>query len=126
MSLNKNLNHVTIESYVTESGARFSNLPLSYQLFGEALGTAPVILINHALTGNSDVAGEDSWWKDLIGENKVIDTNEYTILCFNIPGNGYDDFLIDDYKSFIARDIARIFLLGLEKLKIRNIQFALG
>ncbi|CAM1373500.1 bifunctional aspartate kinase/homoserine dehydrogenase I [Tenacibaculum xiamenense] len=126
MSLNKNLNHVTIESYVTESGAQFSNLPLSYQLFGEALGTAPVILINHALTGNSDVAGEDGWWKDLIGENKVIDTNEYTILCFNIPGNGYDDFLIDDYKSFIARDIARIFLLGLEKLKIEKLFALIG
>lgn len=126
MSLNKNLNHVTIESYVTESGAQFNNLPLSYQLFGEALGTAPVILINHALTGNSDVAGEDGWWKDLIGENKVIDTNEYTILCFNIPGNGYDDFLIDDYKSFVARDIAKIFLLGLEKLKIEKLFALIG
>ncbi len=126
MSLNKNLNHVTIESYVTESGAQFSNLPLSYQLFGEALGTAPVILINHALTGDSNVAGEDGWWKDLIGENKVIDTNEYTILCFNIPGNGYDDFLIDDYKSFIARDIARIFLLGLEKLRIEKLFALIG
>ncbi|WP_440880228.1 bifunctional aspartate kinase/homoserine dehydrogenase I [Tenacibaculum sp. C7A-26P2] len=126
MSLNKNLNHVTVESYVTESGAQFNNLPLSYQLFGEALGTAPVILINHALTGNSDVAGEDGWWKDLIGENKVIDTNEYTILCFNIPGNGYDDFLIDDYKSFVARDIAKIFLLGLEKLKIEKLFALIG
>ncbi|SED06894.1 homoserine O-acetyltransferase [Tenacibaculum sp. MAR_2009_124] len=126
MSLSKNLNHVTIESYVTESGAQFSNLPLSYQLFGEALGTAPVILINHALTGDSNVAGADGWWKDLIGENKVIDTNEYTVLCFNIPGNGYDDFLIDDYKSFIARDIAKIFLLGLEKLSIKKLFALIG
>ena len=126
MSLHKNLQHITIASYTTESGARYTNLPLSYQLFGESLGTAPVILINHALTGNSNVAGEDGWWKDLIGENKVIDTNAYTILCFNIPGNGYDDFLIDDYKSFVARDIAAIFLLGLKELKIDKLFALIG
>ena len=126
MSLNKKIQHVIIEYYVTESGAQFSSLPLSYQLFGKVLGTAPVILINHALTGNSDVAGENGWWKSLIGKNKVIDTNQYTVLCFNIPGNGYDDFLIDDYKNFIARDIAKIFLLGLQVLKIERLFALIG
>ncbi|CAL2076820.1 bifunctional aspartate kinase/homoserine dehydrogenase I [Tenacibaculum sp. 190524A02b] len=126
MNFNKELKHLTITSYITESGAQFSNLPLSYQLFGKKLGTAPVILINHALTGNSNVAGEDGWWKDVIGKNKVISTKEYTILSFNIPGNGYDDFLIDDYKSFIARDIAKIFLQGLKQLKIEKLFALIG
>ena len=126
MSLSKALKHITISSYITESGAQYNNLPLSYQLFGKKLGTAPVILINHALTGNSNVAGKDGWWNELIGNDKVISTKEYTIICFNIPGNGFDDFLIEDYKNFVARDIANIFLLGLKKLQINKLFALIG
>ncbi|CAL2091860.1 bifunctional aspartate kinase/homoserine dehydrogenase I [Tenacibaculum sp. 190524A05c] len=122
--MKNNLSHINILSYVTESGTQFSDIRLSYQLFGRELGTAPVILVNHALTGNSNVAGDSGWWKDIIGVDKVIDINSYSILCFNIPGNGYDDFLIDDYKSFVARDIAKIFLLGLKELGVEQL-FAL-
>ena len=111
------LEHIIIHNFTTESGTQFKNLQLSYQLFGKKLGAAPVILVNHALTGNSDVAGENGWWKDIIGIDKTIDTNVYTILSFNIPGNGFDGFLIENYKSFIARDIATIFLIGEETLQ---------
>lgn len=118
--------HINILSYTTGSGAQFNDTQLSYQLFGKKLGTAPVIQINHALTGNSNVAGENGWWEEIIGKGNVIDTQKYTILCFNIPGNGYDDFLIDDYKKFVARDIANIFLLGLEKLNIKKLFALIG
>ena len=77
---------------------------------------APIVLVNHALTGNSNVCGDDGWWTDLIGENKCIDTNSYTVLAFNIPGNGFDsneNHLIDNYKDFKARDIAKTICLGL-------------
>lgn len=126
MSASKTLRQLIIDSYVTERGTQYENFPLSYQLFGKKLGTAPVVLINHALTGNSNVAGKDGWWSDLIGENKTINTQDYTILCFNIPGNGFDDFLIEDYKSFIARDIANIFLLGLKVLNIDKLFALIG
>ena len=64
------LKHITIHNFTTESGTQFFNLTLSYQLFGQELGSAPVVLVNHALTGNSDVAGENGWWKDIIGKEK--------------------------------------------------------
>lgn len=102
------------------------HIPLSYQLFGQDLFTAPVILINHALTGNSNVSGEKGWWKKLVGEHQVVDTNKYTVLCFNIPGNGYDDFLIDDYEDFTPSDIANIFLKGLDILNIQNVYAIIG
>ena len=75
--MKSDLQHIHILSYTTTSGTQFDTIPLSYQVFGKALGTAPVVLINHALTGNSNVAGAEGWWQDLIGENKVINTNEY-------------------------------------------------
>jgi homoserine O-acetyltransferase len=111
--------------YHTISGKEY-HIPLSYQLFGKDLFSAPVILVNHALTGNSDVSGEKGWWKKLISENQVIDTVRFTVLCFNIPGNGYDGFLLDDYEDFTPSDIARIFLKGLEVLGISNLYAIIG
>lgn len=99
---------------------------MSYQLFGKELFSSPVILVNHALTGNSDVAGEKGWWKKLIGKNQVIDTDQYTVLCFNIPGNGYDDFFIEDYEDFTVSDIANIFLKGLGILNIKKLHAIIG
>nr|WP_299180504.1 alpha/beta fold hydrolase [uncultured Chryseobacterium sp.] len=118
------LKHINF-SYQSPSRKEY-HIPLSYQLFGQDLFTAPVILINHALTGNSNVSGEKGWWKKLVGEHQVVDTNKYTVLCFNIPGNGYDDFLIDDYKDFTPSDIANIFLKGLEILNIQKVYAIIG
>ncbi|WP_263601623.1 alpha/beta fold hydrolase [Chryseobacterium sp. PET-29] len=118
------LRHINF-SYHTNSGREY-NISLSYQLFGKELFSAPVILINHALTGNSDVAGEKGWWKKLIGKKQIIDTDQYTVLCFNIPGNGYDDFFIEDYEYFTASDIANIFLQGLEILNIKSLHTIIG
>ncbi|CAD7803035.1 Homoserine O-acetyltransferase [Chryseobacterium aquaeductus] len=111
--------------YQTNSQKEY-HISLSYQLFGKDLFSAPIILVNHALTGNSNVSGEKGWWKQLIGENQAIDTKKYTVLCFNIPGNGYDDFFIDEYSDFTPSDIANIFLKGLENLNIKNLYAIIG
>jgi homoserine O-acetyltransferase len=120
------LQFLTILNFTPENGNAPHKIKLSYQLFGKDLFTAPIILVNHALTGNSNVAGENGWWCDLVGDQKIIDTNQYTILSFNIPGNGYDGFLIDNYKDFVARDIAKLFLIGLEKLGISELFALIG
>ncbi|MBU3821318.1 bifunctional aspartate kinase/homoserine dehydrogenase I [Flavobacteriaceae bacterium XHP0103] len=120
------LQHIIIKNFTTESKVLNPEIKLSYQVFGKPLGTAPVVLVNHALTGNSNVAGKDGWWQDLVGDDKVIDKKLYTILAFNIPGNGYDGFVIDNYKDFVARDIANLFLIGLKELKIEKLFALIG
>jgi homoserine O-acetyltransferase len=120
------LQHITLHNFISEKGIKNENIQLSYEIFGKPLHTAPIVLVNHALTGNSNVAGKNGWWMDLVGENKVIDTNQYTILSFNIPGNGYDGFVIENYKDFEARDIANIFLLGLKQLKVQQLFALIG
>lgn len=120
------MQHITIRNFLTESQVSISEIKLSYQIFGQSLGTAPIVLVNHALTGNSDVAGENGWWKDLVGDDKVIDTKLYTVLAFNIPGNGFDGFVIENHKDYIARDVANIFLIGLEKLKLNTVFATIG
>tara|TARA_R110002096_G_scaffold148826_2_gene309971 strand:- start:1225 stop:4623 length:3399 start_codon:yes stop_codon:yes gene_type:complete len=120
------LQHIVIKNFKTESQVSITEIKLSYQVFGRALGCAPVVLVNHALTGNSDVAGKNGWWKDLVGDDKVIDTKLYTVLAFNIPGNGFDGFVIENYKDFVARDVASIFLIGLKELKIEKLFATIG
>ena len=122
------LQYIEIPRYTTISGKTLS-INLSYQLFGCALHSAPVVLVNHALTGNSNVTGPQGWWNALIGSNKPIDTQQFTVLSFNIPGNGYDgnsDHLIENYKDFVARDIAALFLLGLKELGVHQLFAAIG
>jgi homoserine O-acetyltransferase len=60
----------------------------------------------------------------LIGEGKTIDTNSFTIIAFNIPGNGFDNNfgnLISDYKQFTIRDIANIFWEGFFSLGVSEV-----
>ena len=122
------LQYINISNYTTKTG-KTSSLNLSYQLFGKPLYEAPIVMINHALTGNSNVAGDGGWWTSIVGPAKVIDTNLYTVLAFNIPGNGQDQNplnLIENYKDFTAGDIAQIFALALEDLKITQLFAVIG
>ena len=120
---------IDLFNFDLELGKHLSYLPLFYQTFGQPAGNAPVVVVNHALTGNSNVAGENGWWNDLIGENKIIDTHKFTVIAFNIPGNGFDgdpENLIDNYRDFTIRDVARIFWEGLFFLKINSVFAVIG
>lgn len=123
-----NLQHIAIRGFVTETGFA-KDYDLTYQVFGKELHTAPIVLVSHALTGNSEVAGKNGWWKGIIGDGKLIDTEKYTVMSFDIPGNGYDqktENLIKNYKDFKPRDIANIFGLGLEQLGIEKLHSVIG
>ncbi|WP_313807598.1 alpha/beta fold hydrolase [Flavobacterium sp.] len=125
MSLQK----IDIFDITLQNGAYKRWLPLYYQAFGQPVGTAPVVLVNHALTGNSQVIGENGWWNALIGTEKTIDTDFYTVIAFNIPGNGFDgntENLIQNYKEFTTKDIALLFWEGLQFLGIHNLFAVIG
>ena len=122
----KTLQYIPVFNFTTESGVLLKDFTLSYQLFGKSLGTAPVVLVNHALTGNSEVSGKNGWWNELIGEHKVIDTTKYSVLAFNIPGNGFDGLIFENYNDFIAKDVAKLFLLGLKELKVKRLFALIG
>ena len=126
MTLGNKISQIQIHNFTTESGAHYPVINLSYQVFGPSLNTAPIVLVNHALTGNSQVIGDQGWWNDLIGESKTIDTLRYTILAFNVPGNGYDGFLVENYQDFNARDVAQLFNQGIKALQIAQLFAIIG
>lgn len=123
------LEKIALHNFNLENGKQVEYMPLFYQTFGQPIGSAPIVVVNHALTGNSNVTGKNGWWNDLIGENKTIDTNHFTIIAFNIPGNGFDknpENLISNYQDFTIRDIASVFWKGLFFLNVHQVFATIG
>lgn len=121
------LKYIDISNFLSEKEKVYSDINLSYQLFGKQLHTAPVVLINHALTGNSNVAGSRGWWQSIVGDSKLIDTQKYTVIAFNIPDNGYKtNEILFEFDEFSAKDIAKLFGLALKQLNITKLYAAIG
>jgi len=120
------LNEIKIIDFLTESGETIPSINLSYQLFGKKLGDAPVILINHALTGNSNITGKNGWWKEVVGKGKAINTKKFSVVSFNFPGNGFCSNSFYPPDKFHLGDIANLFILALQVLKIKKLHSIIG
>lgn len=77
-----------------ESGATLGPVNLAYETYGELSPNRDnAVLVFHALTGDSHVAGyyseEDpkpGWWDIMVGPGKPIDTDRYFVICSNVLG----------------------------------------
>ena len=120
------LESIIIKNFKSNTGYIFDNIPLSYQLYGQKIGDYPIILVNHSLTGNSSLTGNNGWWSEIVGTDKAIDLKYYTVIAFDIPGNGYYHPIIKNYMELNCNDIAKIFYLGLEKIGVSNLFAIVG
>ncbi|GAK92879.1 aspartokinase [Nonlabens ulvanivorans] len=119
------LNHIELPDFRLSNGKQ-KTIHVSYQIFGCQLHTAPIILINHALTGNSSV---NEWWSEIVGPKKAVDTSRYTVISIDIPGNGYDrevEHLIYNYQDWKLSDVARAFQQVLQELRVCYIHAGIG
>ncbi len=122
------LQEIILPDFENSAGS-LQKIHVFYRFFGREAGTAPVVLVNHSLTGDADVTGEKGWWKELVGPQKCIDTNRFCILAINVPGNGASGnrkHLLHNYTEFTIHDVARIFSSVLEELKIDSLFAAIG
>ena len=117
---------IIIKNFKSNTGYIFDNISLSYQLYGQKIGDSPIILVNHSLTGNSSLTGDSGWWSEIVGTDKAIDLKYFTVIAFDIPGNGYYYPTIENYAELNCNDIARIFYLGLEKIGISSLFAIVG
>ena len=75
---------VKIGDLSLESGEILEDVTICYQSWGEINPAHDnVILVNHALTGWSDVA---AWWPSMVGPGLPFDTDKYYVLCPNVIG----------------------------------------
>lgn len=77
-----------------ESGERIPDVVLAYETWGQLSPRGDnAILVEHALTGDSHVAGSAGpghptagWWADLVGPGAPIDTDRYFVVAANVLG----------------------------------------
>jgi len=75
------------DELVLETGKRLGPITIAYETFGTLSADKDnAVLVCHALSGDSHVAGEGGWWDSLIGPGKAIDTNRYFVICSNVLG----------------------------------------
>jgi homoserine O-acetyltransferase/O-succinyltransferase len=78
---------------VLDSKARIGPLTIAYETYGTFnKDKSNVILVLHALTGDSHAAGyysdvddKPGWWDNMIGPGKGIDTDKYFVVCSKCP-----------------------------------------
>lgn len=83
------------DEMILESGAKLGPITIAYETLGELnKAGSNAILICHALSGDSHVAGyygkddpKPGWWDIMVGPGKGIDTNKYFVICSNILGS---------------------------------------
>jgi homoserine O-acetyltransferase len=75
---------VKIGSLLLENGETLPDITIAYQSWG-TLNTdkSNAILVNHAMTGWSDVPG---WWPQMVGPGLPFDTDKYFVICPNVIG----------------------------------------
>jgi len=77
-------NFLKLEPLPLENGARLSEPTIAYQSWGRLnADKSNAILINHALTGWSDVP---AWWPKMVGPGLAFDTDRFFIICPNVIG----------------------------------------
>jgi homoserine O-acetyltransferase len=83
------------DEMVLENGAKLGPITLAYETYGTLNSDKTnAILILHALSGDSHVAGyyskddqKPGWWDIMVGPGKGIDTDKYFVICSNILGS---------------------------------------
>ena len=81
-------------SFELEGGRALREVTVAYETWGElAADGSNAVLICHALTGDSHVAGgaghghpTPGWWGEMVGPGKALDTDELYVVCANVLG----------------------------------------
>ncbi len=84
----------TITNLSLEFGGKLASARIAYETHGTLNDDASnAILVAHALTGDSHIAGTPGdghstagWWNDLVGPGKAIDTDRWFVVSPNILG----------------------------------------
>ena len=126
---------INIGSLTLENGETLSDITIAYQSWGILNANKDnAILINHAMTGWSDVTG---WWPNMVGPGLPFDTDKYFIICPNVIGGcqgstGPSSIAPDGkrygsrFPTVIVRDMTEAEVLFTDAIGIAKYRLAVG
>ena len=148
---NNNIAKFQIEEFSLECGEILEDIEIAYTTYGQLSESGDnAILVFHALTGSHLLAGkferfgdkslpwneelEVGWWDEFVGSGKIIDTNDYFVICANYLGGCYGSTgpntpKIDKYKKFpeiTFVDIENSQKLLLDNLGVKSLAAVIG
>ncbi|HWR38692.1 MAG TPA: homoserine O-acetyltransferase [Patescibacteria group bacterium] len=125
-------------------GGELPEIIVAYETYGKLSAQKDnVILVTHALTGDSHPAAHDQydekgWWEPLIGPGRPIDTDRFFVICPNVLGGcqGTTGPASPDpetgkaygmsFPEVTIRDMVRVQRLLLERLDIHHLALVIG
>lgn len=122
-------------------GASLRDVRVAYETYGQLNSDrSNVVLVCHALTGDSHVARHNEndvvgWWDGTVGPGQTIDTERYFVICSNVLGSCYgtegpstpkpgtdtpwrSDFPYPSVRDVVVVQHALLHHLGIEKLRL--------
>ena len=128
--------HTFQEDFITESGEIITNPILAYQTWGILNNTQDnVIIISHALTGNTNAK---EWFSGLFQDRGIIDLKKHFVICINHPGSCYGsigptsinrntgEIYKANFPNLTIRDIVKLEQQLLDKLHINKVDLIIG
>jgi len=123
-------------SFDFEAGGRFDGLSIVYHTSPRPFSpNEKVVWVCHALTGDSNPT---DWWPQLVGEGKLLDPEEYYIVCVSMLCSAYGEcgpasvnpltgkpYLLD-FPQTTVRDIVRTNIIVRQHLGIERINYLIG
>ena len=126
---------VKIGFLLLENGETLPDITIAYQSWGKLNAAKDnAILINHAMTGWSDVT---AWWPNMVGPGLAFDTDKYFIVCPNVIGGcqgstGPSSIAPDGkrygsrFPTVTVRDMAKAEILFSDAIGIKKYRLAVG
>lgn len=82
------------EGFTFEGGGSLAAVTVAYETWGRLNDTrSNAVMVLHALTGDSHVAGSSGpghrtpgWWEGIVGPGLAIDTDRFFVVCSNVLG----------------------------------------
>ena len=128
-----------------EGGQLLKDTSIAYNTWGKLNAKkSNAILVCHALTGDQFVTGKNpitnrkGWWENIVGPNKILDTNKYFIICTNVLGGcmgttGPSSVNLDtsnpygmEFPIFTIKDMVNLQLKLIESLNIDKLFSIIG
>ena len=81
------LRKASIGALDLELGGHLDDVTVAWRSWGQLNESGDnAVIVLHALTGDSNAAGEGGWWEPVIGPDRSIDTDYHFVICVNILG----------------------------------------